>query len=168
MPFGRYTVLGEDGQPVGIEEFRSAPGVAGWRYFSEVETTDPTPHHETIDVAVDAGWRIAHMRVATGTHELLLRADAEGGLTGFRDGRPIEIPGGPGAHVDYFTPATNVISARRLAGTAEIEVAYLEPVTLALAVVGQRYELLGTERVDTPVGGFDATRWRVTALDSGW
>ena len=45
---------------------------------------------------------------------------------------------------------------------------YLEPVTLEPSRVRQRYELVGDERVGTPVGAFDATRWRFTALESGW
>ncbi len=94
------------------------------------------------------------------------RRPAETRLTGFRDGRPIEIAYGP--HLDYFTPTTNAITTRRLAGTTEIEVVYLEPVTLEPSRVRQRYELVGDERVDTAVGAFDATRWRFTALSSGW
>ena len=169
MPFGRYTVFGDDGHPVGTEEFRSAPGPMGWRYFSEIETTDPSPHHETFDVAVDASWRVATMRLATADHQILLRSEGEGAvLAGFLDGRPIELPYGRELHLDAFTPATNAISVRRLTGTAEIEVLYLEPVTFEPSRVRQRYELLGDERVDTPVGAFDATRWRFTALDSGW
>ena len=69
MPQGRYTVLGDDGSPVGTESFRSAPGPMGWRYFSDVDTTDPVPHREVVDVAVDAGWRIARVRIDTGEHQ---------------------------------------------------------------------------------------------------
>jgi hypothetical protein len=36
---------------VATEEFRCAPGPMGWRDFSELETTDPSPHHETLDFA---------------------------------------------------------------------------------------------------------------------
>jgi len=43
---------------------------------------------------------------------------------------------------------------------------YLEPVTLEPSVLRQRYELVGDERVETPVGAFDSTRWRFTALGS--
>lgn len=169
MPFGRYRVLGEDGRPIGTEEFRSAPGPMGWRSFSEVETTEPFPHHETLDVAVDAAWRIARVRIDTGEHDILLEP-ASGGtaLAGYRDRRPIEIAYGPELHLDYVTPTTNAITARRLAGTAEIDVVVLEPVTLQPSRVRQRYELIGDERVATPVGSFDATRWRFTALESGW
>ncbi|MGZ8611667.1 MAG: putative glycolipid-binding domain-containing protein [Actinomycetota bacterium] len=169
MPFGRYAVLGDDGERVGTEEFRCAPGPMGWRYFSEVETTDPTPHHETVDVAVDETWRVANVHVATGEHELLLRPDAAGTtLAGVLDGRPIELEYGPELHLDYFTPATNAITAHRLTGTTEIDVLYLAPVTIEPSRVHQRYELIGNERVETPVGAFDARRWRYTSLDSGW
>ena len=71
-------------------------------------------------------------------------------------------------HLDYLTPAMNAITAKRLAETTEIDVVYLEPVTLEPTRVRQRYELLGTEEVETPVGRFRAHRWRYTALESGW
>ncbi len=89
-------------------------------------------------------------------------------LTGYRDNEPIEIPYGPDVRLDYLTPATNAITARRLTGTTEIDVVYLEPVTLDPARVRQRYELIGDEQIATPVGRFAASRWRFTALDSGW
>lgn len=168
MPFGRYTIL-DDGVTVGTEEFRSAPGPMGWRSFSEVDTRLPYPHHETIDVAVDAAWRLANLRIATGERELLLRPDPDGEfLRGALDHEPIEIAFGPDVHVDYLTPATNAVTVRRLGSTAEIEVLYLEPVSLEPTRVRQRYELLGEERVATAAGTFEAARWRFTALDSGW
>ena len=168
MPFGRYTVL-DDGDPVGTEEFRSAPGPMGWRSFSQVQTSVPSPHGETLDFAVDTDRRLARVRIDTGKHDLLLEPTQGGGmLTGFRDRRPIEIAYGRDVHLDYSTPTTNAITTRRLTGTAEIDVLYLEPVTLEASRVRQRYELIGDERVGTPVGAFDATRWRFTAFDSEW
>ena len=169
MPFGRYTVFGDDGIPVGTEEFRSAPGPMGWRSFSQVQTSDPSPHGETLDFAVHADRRIARVRIDTGEHDLLLEPNAGGdALVGYRDRRPIEIAYGPEVHLDYFTPTTNAITTHRLSGTDEIDVVYLQPVTLEPSRVRQGYELLGDERVRTPVGAFDATRWRFTALESGW
>jgi hypothetical protein len=169
MPFGRYDVLGDDGSPVGTEEFRCAPGPMGWRYFSQVETEDPSPHRETLDFAVDADWRIARVRIDTGEHDILLEAGPDRTtLTGYRDREPIEIAYGDEVHLDYFTPATNAISARRLTGTAEIDVVYLEPGTLEPNRVRQRYERIGDEQIETAVGTFAAGRWRFTALDSGW
>lgn len=167
MPQGRYTVLGDDGVPVGTESFRCAPGPMGWRYFSDVDTTDPTPHREIVDVAVDASWRIARVRIDTGGHHVLLEARGHA-LVGFRDDAEIAIPFEPVAHLDYFTPATNLITTRRLTGTTDIDVVYLAPVTLEPARVRQRYELHGTEEVATPSGRFAATRWTFTALESGW
>ena len=75
MPFGRYTGFGDGGEPVGTEDFRAAPGPMGWRYFSEVETKEPSYHQETLDLAVHADWRIANVRIG-GAHELLLQASA--------------------------------------------------------------------------------------------
>lgn len=167
MPQGRYTVLGDDGKPVATESFRCAPGPMGWRYFSDVDTTDPEPHREVVDVVVGSDWRIARVRIDTGEHQLLLepRGDV---LAGFRDGAEVEIPYGPQVHLDYFTPATNVVTAKRLAGTTDIDVVYLAPVTLEPSRVRQRYELLGPDDVTTPVGRFESTRWTFTDLDSGW
>jgi hypothetical protein len=167
MPQGRYTVFDGEGSVVGAEGFRCAPGPMGWRYFSEVDTALPSAHHETVDIAVDADWRIARVRVDTGDHDVLLQSQGHT-LTGFRDGAEIEIEYGPEVHLDYFTPATNVISSRRLSGTAEIDVVYLEPATLVPSHVRQRYELIGEGSTQTPVGTFAAARWTYTSLDSGW
>ena len=169
MPFGRYSILGDDGEPVGTEDFRAAPGPMGWRYFSEVQTEVPHPHHETLDVAVDAQWRIANLRMATGNHEILLRPDDGGSvLRGYRDREEIEVAYGPDVHVDYRTPATNAITTHRLGSTAEIDVISLEPVSLEPTRVRQRYEREAEEPIITSAGTFHATRWRSTALDSGW
>lgn len=83
------------------------------------------------------------------------RGDA---LIGSRDREPIEILFGPELHLDYFTPATNAITCRRLTGTTEIEVVYVEAHTLEVSRVRQRYALGGDERVHTPVGLFATTR----------
>lgn len=167
MPSGRYVILGDDGEPVGTEAFRCAPGPVGWRYFSEIETVEHGPHHEIVDVAVDADWRPVRFRVDTNAHDLLLQ-EAGDALVGYRDRVPIEHRWDRDTHLDYLTPATNLISTKRLTGTGEIQVLFVEPFTLEVEAVHQRYELLGDEAVDTPVGRFDSTRWRFTALDSGW
>jgi len=167
MPTGRYIVMDGDGNPVGTEDFRCAPGPAGWRYFAEIQTDDPEPHHETVDLAVDAAWRPVRTRIDSGSHEILLMAEGDR-LAGFRDGRPVETPWGPEMHLDYLSPAYNAVTANRLLATAEIEVVYLAAVTCEPRVERQRYELLGTEEVATPAGRFAATRWRYTSLSSEW
>jgi hypothetical protein len=167
VPQGRYTVRDGEGTVVGNEDFRCAPGPMGWRYFSEVDTSDPEPHHETIDIAVDAGWRIARLRIDTGTHDILLEPRGDF-LIGYRDATPIEIPYGPDLHLDYFTPATNAITCKRLETTAELDVVYLSPVTLEPERVRQRYVRHEDEEAITPVGRFDATRWSFTDVESGW
>ena len=140
----------------------------GWRSFSEIDTAVPAPHHEIVDVAVDNDWRIARVRIDTGEHDILLEPQGDV-LTGFRDRRPIEIPWGPDLHLDYFTPTTNAITTKRLVtGSTEIDVVYLEPVTLEPSRVRQRYEHLGDEQVETPAGRFAATRWRFTDIGTGW
>lgn len=139
----------------------------GWRSFSEIDTTDPTPHHEIVDIAVDTDWRIARVRIDTGEHDILLEPRGNV-LTGYRDHEPIEIPWSADMHLDYFTPTTNAVTIHRLTETTQIDVVYLAPVTLEPSHVQQRYELMGDEGCETPAGHFAAARWRFTALDSGW
>ena len=167
MPTGRYSVWGRSGDVVGTEDFRCAPGPMGWRYVSEILREEPTPHREIVDVAVDASWQIVRSRIETGTHVIGLepRGDA---LVGSRDGEDLDVPWGPDMHLDYLSPAFNAITAQRLDDTTEIDVIYLEPVTLEPTVTRQRYELLGRDDVETLVGTFASTRWRYTALDTGW
>ena len=167
MPTGRYRVIGDDGRDVGWEEFRSAPGPAGWRYVSEVATDEYGPHRATVDVAVDAAWVVVRLRVATAEHQLLLQRQ-DHSLAGIRDGEPLEVPWGPDDHLDYLTPATNLITCRRLGRTGDIDVVYVDPFSLEITRERQRYELLGPGVVDTPVGRFHAERWRYTSLGSGW
>lgn len=152
---------------MGTEDFRCAPGAIGWRYVSEIEREEPSNHRETVDVVVDASWRIVRARIETGSHAILLEP-RDGTLSGLRNGRPIEVPWDEWSHLDYLSPAFNAITARRLDDTAEIDVVYLAPVTLEPTEVRQRYELLDREIVDTPAGRFLAARWRYTALTSGW
>jgi hypothetical protein len=167
MPAGRYVVLGGDGGPVGTEAFRCAPGPMGWRYFSEIETTEHGLHHEVVDIAVDADWRPARVRINTGEHEVLLGPSGSS-LVGYLDRRRVELAWGPGWHLDYLTPATNLITTKLLPGTAEIDVVLFEPLSLDPQLVRQRYEFIDDEEVDTRVGRFAATRWRCTSLDGGW
>lgn len=163
MALGRYTLLGEDGSPVGTEDFRCAPGPMGWRYVSTIVTSEPHPHDEQVDLVADASWRPVRVRIDTGAHELL--AEPQGHrLVGTRDGGPLDVRWGDGVEIDYASPAFNVVTANRYARTVEFDVVFLDPFTIEPADECQRYELLGEERVTTPVGVFEARRWRFTAL----
>jgi hypothetical protein len=167
VPSGRYSVWGRRGDVVGTEDFRCAPGPAGWRYVSEIFRDEPSPHRESVDVVVDGSRRIVRTRIETGSHEIVLEP-ADGVLAGVRDGERIEIGWGDELHLDYLSPSFNAVTVQRLSGTAEIDVVYLEPVTLVPTTMRQRYELQRREVVDTPAGRFEAARWRYTALASGW
>ncbi len=149
MPEGRYTVIGKDGEPVGTEVFRCAPGPMGWRYFSEIDTAEHGQHHETVDVVVDEDWRIVRLRIDTGEHRVLMEPTDD-------------------EHLDYLTPATNLITTKRLADTTDIDVIFIEPFSLEQTRDRQRYEPRGPEVVETPVGRFNALRWTYTSLESGW
>jgi hypothetical protein len=107
------------------------------------------------------------VRIDTGEHHVLLEPRGEA-LVGFRDAAEIEIDYGPQVHLDYFTPATNLVTTKRLTESAEIDVVYLAPMTMEPSRVRQRYELQGPDEVETPAGRFAATRWTFTALESGW
>jgi hypothetical protein len=167
VPSGRYAVHGSSGSIVGTEDFRCAPGPMGWRYVSEIERDEPAAHRETVDVAVDAQWRIVRTAIETGTHAILVEPSGDR-LVGHRDGEELTIPWSPASHLDYLSPVFNAVTVQRLEGTTEIDVVYLEPVTLEARPVRQRYEMIGPERAETPVGVFEANRWRYTALDTGW
>lgn len=167
MPSGRYAVAGRSGSVVGTEVFRCAPGPMGWRYVAEIDRDEPTSHRETVDVAVDAEWRIVRARIETGSHSIALEPNG-GTLVGVRDGEELFLPWRAETHLDYLSPAFNAITTRRLASTTEIDVVYLEPVTLEPIRTRQRYESLGPDDVETPVGRFESTRWRYTALETGW
>jgi hypothetical protein len=155
-----------EGHPVGWESFRCAPGPMGWRYVSTIETSEPEPHQEVVDLAVDGSWRPVRLRVDTGAHTLRLGAtgpELELTLDGGRTiRRPLDF-------VDYASPCFNVAAAKRLRETADIEVLFLDPYTCEPSVQAQRYELEEEDEVvSTAVGRFAATRWRFTALDTGW
>ena len=167
MPSGRYAVWGRGGGVAGTEDFRCAPGPMGWRYVSEIERDEPANHRETVDVVVDGSWRLVRAAIETGSHAIRLEP-ADGALSGLRDGRPVEAAWDADTHLDYLSPCFNAITLQRLDATAEIDVVYLEPVTLEPTPTRQRYELLDREVVETPAGRFLAIRWRYTALSSGW
>jgi hypothetical protein len=155
------------GNPVGAEEFRCAPGPAGWRYFASIETSVPEPHRETVDFVVDDRWLPVRLRIDTGSHDVDLTAE-EPRLIGTRDGEPLEIAWEGRLDLDYLSPSFNAVTANRLGRTEEIRVVYLDPVTCEPHVVPQRYELGDEEEVNTPVGRFRAARWRYTGLSTGW
>jgi hypothetical protein len=168
MPAGRYKVMDGDGGALGTESFRCAPGPIGWRYVSDIETTDPTPHAEHVDLSVDAAWRPVRAGIDTGSHAIALVADGPERLDATLDGRRIDVPWDGQMHLDYLSPAFNAVTSRRLLGTGEIRVLYLEPFTCEPVLERQRYDSLGEGEVETPVGRFRAHRWRFTALSTGW
>jgi hypothetical protein len=163
VPSGRYDVIGEDGRPEGEESFRSAPGPAGWRYVADITGAG----EGAVDLVADAAWNVVRVRFRSPAGELLLETHGDR-IVGVRNDETLELLWRPELHVDVFSPVTNLASTKRLTGTREIEVLYVDRDTLDITFTMQRYELLGDEPVRTSVGSFDATRWRFVALDSGW
>jgi len=157
-----------EGHPRGTERFRCAPGPAGWRYFSEIETSEPVQHRETVDLTVDSAWRPHRLRVDTGEH-LLQMAPAGDRLKGHLDDEELDLGWGPEVELDYLSPCFNAVTANRLGDTsAEIQVAWFDPYTCEPRGVRQRYERLGEGSVTTPVGTFDAVRWRYSSIPEGF
>jgi Putative glycolipid-binding len=167
MPTGTYALVDADGRRFGTEEFRCAPGPMGWRYVSQIETQDPAPHRETVDLVVDAGWRPVRMRVDTGEHVLLLQRDGER-LVGHRDGQDLELDLPDDRELDYLSPAFNAVTATRYGRTVEFDVWFFDPVTIAPRPMRQRYEHRGEEVVETMAGRFLARRWGYEAIDAGY
>ena len=160
MPIGVYALANG-----GREEFRCAPGPAGWRWFSTVETPGSEAHHEVIDYAVDGAWRPVRIRIDTGSHALLLSASGER-FVGASDAEGVDLP--LPEDVDYRSPCFNAVTANRVRRTTDVQPLFIEPATLEHRLEAQRYELLGRERVSTPVGAFEAEAWRYTAIGTGW
>jgi hypothetical protein len=162
-----------EGVPNGeLERFRSAPGPAGWRYVSDIEAVEPSPHAETVDITVDADRRPVRLRIATGGHELLARPAADR-LEIELDGVRADVDWSAETELDYRSPAFNAVTANRLRRAAltaaDLSVVFFEPYTCEPRIVPQRYELQDeADLVATPVGEFLADRWRYTALDTGW
>jgi hypothetical protein len=166
MATGTYAVFDGTGERVGTEEFRCAPGPMGWRYVSQIETSVPSQHRETVDLVADADWRPVRMRVETGEHELLLQRE-DGRLVGHRDGEELELDLPDDREIDYLSPSFNVVTANRLGETAEFDVWYFTPVTIEPVEMRQRYEHGGEEVVLTAPGRFRAVRWGYEALIPG-
>lgn len=167
MPAGRYVVMDGDGNAVGSEAFRCAAGPAGWRWFSEIETSVPDPHGEVVDLVTTLEWRPVRVRIETGGHALVAEVRGDR-LIGSLDGDPVDLEFDSETEVDYFSPVFNAVTANRLGTSREIDVVYLEPVTIEPVRTRQSYERIADEPVRTPVGTFDAVRWRYTSLASGW
>jgi hypothetical protein len=166
VPAGSYVIV-DEGRRVGAEAFRCAPGPMGWRYVSDIETSLPAPHRETVDLVADASWRPVRMRVDTGEHSLLLQRDGER-LVGHRDGEPLELSFLGDRELDYLSPAFNAVTAMRYGRTVEFAVWFFDPVTIEPRPMRQRYEHRGEEHVETPAGRFRAIRWGYEALDTGY
>jgi hypothetical protein len=163
VPSGRYDVIGDDGSPEGEESFRSAPGPAGWRYVADITGAGAG----AVDLVADAAWNVVRARFRSPAGELLLETHGDR-IVGVRNDETLEFLWRPELHVDVFSPVTNLASTKRLRGTQEIEVLYVDRDSLNITFTTQRYELLGDEPIRTAVGSFEATRWRFVALDSGW
>lgn len=159
MPAGTYVVMDGNGAPVGSEQFRCAPGPAGWRYFATRAMTAPSPVEEHVDISVDARWSPVRVRIESSSHDVILTARGDH-LVGHRDGEPLEVWWDPAAHVEYPSPAFLAVSVNRLAGDADVNVVVLEPGTYLPRRERWRYELLGDETIQTPVGKFAARAWR--------
>lgn len=161
MPSGTYAIFDEAGTQIGEETFRTAPGIAGSRYFATARLSSPKIHDAIVDVSTDIAWHPVRIRMDTGGHHLLLQRSDEG-FIGSHDGQQIEH--GPAEDFDYPSPTFTAATIDRIALRDEpfVEVApvRITAFTLTLMSVRHRYERLGDEAVATPVGSFAATHWK--------
>lgn len=169
MPAGVYTIFDDDGRPFATEEFHTAPGIAGSRWFSTIRFSDPEAGEEIVDLSVDDDWQPVRLRIGTGKHHLILVRN-DSGFGGARDASKIQTGGV--TDFDYRSAGFNAVTGNRLIGkgltSADLEVTSVEASTLELSVSNQRYEFLGEEEITTNVGRFAAIHWRYTELNSGW
>ena len=156
MPSGLYRLFDDDGELIGTEQFRAAPGPMGWRYFSTVQHGSGTTN---VDLSVDSQWRPVRVRIQTPSHHLLLSL---GGT--LLDERPLDVSFDQETMtIDYPSPCFTLATARRLGGPAEIDAVSLDPETLLPTHEQHRYEAGDEEEVSTPVGRFRARAWRHAA-----
>ena len=157
-----------DGKPVGTEDFDLSPGLVGFHYTSSIRTDVPEPHKETVDVFIAPDFRPLQVRIDTWSNAITVRLDRDP-ITATRNARPLPLPEATWTEIDYLSPVFNALTMVRMReDVAEFDVLYLEPVTCDAVYARQRYERLWDELVTTPVGEFEATRWRFTALDTGF
>ena len=153
---------------MGTEEFHTAPGVAGTRWFSTIRFDDVSVGEEIVDISVDSKWQPVRIRIQTPDHHLILQRSGAN-LVGARDEEMLDL--GPGADYCYRSPAFRAAIINRLAvgspDIADIAVTSIGPGSLELSTSDQRYERVGTGEITTPGGRFDATRWHVSDRDTG-
>src|SRR5512135_2961316 len=153
MPSGLYRLFDTSGAQRATEQFRCAPGPAGWRYFSTVQHPAGTTN---VDLSVDAGWRPVRVRIQTPDHHLIL--SARGGLL---DDELLQVALDPGVvTVDFPSPCFPLATARRLGADGEIDALTIDSESLIPVLERHRYEAGEEEEVATPVGRFAARVWR--------
>ena len=169
MPAGTYALFDEQHHSFATEEFRTAPGINGSRYFATVRRDDPDAADELVDLSVDADWLPRRLRIGNGTHHLILQ-HAGREFVGAHDDEPITLPSDDLTDVAFPSPGFAATTANRLLHedmtTANLTVTSIDPETLALGIKRHRYEHLGEEEIGTMVGRFEAIRWRFTDLDT--
>ncbi len=156
-PAGRYTILDADGSPAGSEDFRSAPGPAGWRYFATVAAAGGPA---LVDLAVDAAWRPVRVRIESEAGRTLLNASPQGHLRGVLGDAPGEVPLGERL-LHYPSPGFLVAIMRAPDRGTSLDVTALDPDTWRLAEERWAVERSDDEALDTPVGRFVAERWTI-------
>ena len=171
MPSGRYAVRGRSGDVVGTEDFRCAPGPMGWRYVSEIQRDEPTPHRETVDVVVDASWRIVRDedrdRVALDPPRAARRTHSKGSETGTRSRWRGD------RRCTWTTSRRPSTRSRRTDWDGATDAQTSTSSSSSPSRSSRSRCVSGTScsdgnTVETPPGTFLAARWRYTALATGW
>ena len=111
MPAGVYDRFDGSGHPIGTEDFRTAPGVAGSRWFSTLRLAGPENTEEIIDISTDADWLPVRLRIGTPKHHLILQRNVND-FAGALDDERLAI--GEVRDFHYRSPVFNALTANRL------------------------------------------------------
>ena len=160
MPSATYELLDMEGRVRGSEDLRCAPGPIGWRSFSTV-TFDGAGSR--VDLSVDARWHPVRIRIENDAHQLIV-SQRGGKASVLLDEEPSEMQGAPIA--SFPSPAFLVAATRAMPAGGAAKAIAIDPVTLQASWDDQVYELLArSQRIETPVGVFEAALWRTVGRE---
>lgn len=144
------------GASLGHERFRSAPGPAGWRSFSTLETMTGTIR---VDLAVDARWRPVRARLESDEHHLILVRRDDAFIALHDDTEELRFPRDDRTVV-WFPSSSSFVALARGAEPGNVPLLRIDPATLEPALGTGDVERLGDDVVETAAGRFAAEGWR--------
>lgn len=175
MPSGRYSLYDlHDDTPLGEEHFSCAPGPAGWRYTSQLLTTEGALGG-SVDLTLDSLGRPLRLQLRSGDWQV--RGGMLDGLAWVRtDATDPEATHATEGHERAHTftgrsPAFLVAAARLLrlqpGGRARLRLVALTEPVLAPRTLDQGWSLDGIETHATDSGPLSVERYTVADLETG-